>query len=210
MGHIKNQRHHFADKAPCNQSYDISSSHVWIWELDHKEGWALKDWCFQVVVLEKTVESPFDSKEIKPVNPKENQPWIFSGRIDAEAPILWPPDAKSWLIGKDCDDGKDWGQEVNKLSRTQYIMRWLDSFNDSVAMRLSKFWKIVKDMKASEAAVHGFRRVRYKLMTEKQQQHEAAFYRNILSVFLITSKETPSYLWNRKVKWDYQLITSTE
>ena len=84
-----------------------------MWELDHKEGWAPKNWGFQTVLLEKTLESPLDCKEIKPVNPKRNQFWIFIGRADAEAeaPILWPPDAKSWLIGKDPDAGKDWGQE---------------------------------------------------------------------------------------------------
>ena len=105
--HIKKQRHHFADKGPSTQSCDFSTSHVWIWELDHKEGWAPKNWCFQLVVLEKTLESPSDCKEIKPINTKGNQPWIFMGRTDAEAPILWPPDAKCWLIGKDPDSGTD-------------------------------------------------------------------------------------------------------
>ena len=88
-------------------------SHVWMWKLDHKEGWALKNWCLQTVVLEKTLESPLDCKEIEPVNPKGNQPWILIGRTnaEAEAPKLWPSDAKSWLIGKDPYAGKDWGQE---------------------------------------------------------------------------------------------------
>ena len=96
-----------------SQSYGFSSSHVWMWELDHKEGWALKNWCFQTVVLEKTHESPLDCKEIKPVNPKGNQSWIVTGRTDneTEAPVLWPPDAKSWLIGNDLDVRKYWGQE---------------------------------------------------------------------------------------------------
>ena len=115
---IKKQRYHFADKGPYGQSYGFSSSHVWMWELDHKEGWALKSWCFQTVVLEKTLENPLDSKEIKSVNPKGNQSWIFIGRTDAEAeaqaPILWPPDAKSRLTGKDPDAGKDWGQEERR------------------------------------------------------------------------------------------------
>ena len=107
--HIKKQRHYFTNKGPCSQSYSFSSIHVWMWQLDHKEGWALKNWCFWTVVLEKTLECPLDSIEIKPVNPKENQLWIFSGRTDAEAeaPILCPPDAKSWLIGKDPEVGKD-------------------------------------------------------------------------------------------------------
>ena len=99
--HIKKQRHYFANKGPSRQSYGFSSSHVWMWELDCKESWAMKNWCFWTVVLEKTLESPLDSKEIKPVNPKGNQFWIFTARTDAEAeaPILWPPDAKSQLTG---------------------------------------------------------------------------------------------------------------
>ena len=113
------QRHHFANKDPHSQSYGFSSSYIRMWELDHKEVWALKKWCFQIVVLEETLESPVDSKEIKPVNPKRNQPWIFIGRSDAkaEAPILWPPDAKNWLIGKDPDAGKDWRQREKGADR---------------------------------------------------------------------------------------------
>ena len=100
-------------KGLYNQSYSFSSSRVWMWALDHKEGWVPKNWCFQTVMLEKTLESPLNSKEIKPVNSKGNQPWIFIGRTDdeAEAPMLWPPDSKRWLIGKDPDLGKDWEQE---------------------------------------------------------------------------------------------------
>ena len=121
--HIKNQRHHFADKGPYSQSYSFSSSHIWMWELDHKEGWELKSWCFQIVVLEKTLESPFDCNEIKLVNPKGNQSWIFIGRTDAkgEAPILWPPDAKSQLIGKDPDAGKDWRQEGKGMTEDEMV-----------------------------------------------------------------------------------------
>ena len=111
--HIKKQRHYFANKGLSSQGYGFSSGHVWMWELGYKESWALKNWCFLTVVLEKTLENPFDWKEIKPVKPKGNQYWLFIGRADAEAetPILWPPDAKSWLIGKDSDAGRDWGQE---------------------------------------------------------------------------------------------------
>ena len=99
-------------QSPYNQSYGFSNSFVWMWELDHKEVWVPKNWCFWIVVV-KTLESPLDCKEIKPVNPKGNQSWIFIGRTDneAEAPILWPPDVKSWLIEKDTDAGKDWEQE---------------------------------------------------------------------------------------------------
>ena len=107
--HIKKQRHHFANKGLYSQSYGFSSSHVWVWKLNHKEGWVPKSWFFWIVVLEKTLESPLESKEIKPVNPKGSQSWILIGRTDAEAeaPTLWPPDAKSRLIGKDPDAGKD-------------------------------------------------------------------------------------------------------
>ena len=96
-----------ADKGLYSKSYGFSSSHIQVWELDHKEGWALKNWCFWTVVLEKTLESPLDWKEIKPVNPKGNQSWICTGGTDAEgeAPILWPPYVKNWLIGKDPDAG---------------------------------------------------------------------------------------------------------
>ena len=109
----KQQRHHFANKGLSSQSYGFSSSHVQMWELDYKESWALKNWCFWSVVLEKTLERPLNCKEIQPVNPKGNQSWTFIGRTDAEAatPILWPPYAKSWLLGKDPDVGKDWRQE---------------------------------------------------------------------------------------------------
>ena len=101
----------------------FSNSHVWMWELDDKESWALKNWCFWTVVLEKTLESPLDFREIKPVSPKENQSWIFIGRTDAkaEALVLWPPDAKSWLIWKDPDAGKDWRQEEKRKTEDEMI-----------------------------------------------------------------------------------------
>ena len=119
--HIKKQRHYFANKGPSSQSYGFSSSHVWMWELDHKESWAPKNWCFWTVMLEKTLESPLDCKEIQPLNPKGNQSWIFIGRTDAEpeTPILWPPDAKSWLIGKDFDAGRDWGWEKKGMTEDE-------------------------------------------------------------------------------------------
>ena len=133
--HTKKQRHHFADKKGLyNQSYGFSSSHVQVWELDHKEGWALKIWCFWTVVLEKTLESPLVCKEIQPVHPKGNQSWIFIGRTDAEAetPTLWPPHAKNWLIWKDPDTGKDWRREAKGMtgwdgwiaSSTQWTWVW--------------------------------------------------------------------------------------
>ena len=111
--HIKKQRHHFANKGLYSQSYGFSSSHTKMWDLDFKESWVPKNWCYWTVVLENTLESPLDGKDIKPVNPKGNQSWIFIRRTDAEAEIsiLWPLDAKNWLIGKDSDAGKDWRQE---------------------------------------------------------------------------------------------------
>ena len=113
LQHIQKQRHYFASKGPSSQSYDFSNSHVWMWELDHKESWVPKNWCFWIVVLEKTLESPLDCKEIQPVHSKGNQSWIFTGRTDTEAetPLLWPPDVKSQLTEKDPDAGKNWRRE---------------------------------------------------------------------------------------------------
>ena len=121
--HIQKQRHHFANKVLYSQSYGFASSHVWMWELDYKESWELKNWCFWTVVLEETSESPLDSKEIWAVNPKGNQSGIFIGRIDAEAetPIFWPPDAKNWLIRKDPDAGKDWRQEEKWVTEDEMV-----------------------------------------------------------------------------------------
>ena len=107
----------------CPASFCTPSSHIQMWESDHKEGWVLKTRCFQIVVLEKTLESPLDSKEIQPVNPKGNKSWLFTGKTDAEAeaPILWPPDAKNGLIGKDPDAGKDWRQEEKGTTEDEMV-----------------------------------------------------------------------------------------
>ena len=110
LDNILKSRHYFANKGLSSQSYGFSSGHVWIWGLDRKE-WMAKNWCFWPVVLEETLESPLDCKEIQPFNPKGNQSWIFIGRTDAETAILWPSDAKNWLIGIDPDAGQDWRQE---------------------------------------------------------------------------------------------------
>ena len=120
---IKKQRHYFANKGPSSQSYGFSSSHIWIWELDYKESWAPKDWCFWTVVLEKTLESPLDCKEIQPVNSKGNQSWIYIGTTDveAEAPILWPPDAKSQFIRKDPNAGKNWRWEEKGMTEDEMV-----------------------------------------------------------------------------------------
>ena len=106
---------------PYSKRYGFSSSHVQMWELDSKEGWVLKNWYFQIVVLENTLESSLNSKEIKPVNPQGNQPWIFIGRTDAKIPTLWPFDVKSRLIGKDPDAGKDWGQEEKGMPEDEMV-----------------------------------------------------------------------------------------
>ena len=142
--HIKKQSHLFADKCLYFQSYGFSCSHIRLWELDHKEGWALKNWCFRIVVLEKTLESPLDSKEIKPVNLKGNQPWIFSGRTDAEveAPIPWPPDANCWLTEKDLDAGKDWGQE--KWVTNKEMVGWCHWLNGHGFEQTRRQWIIGK------------------------------------------------------------------
>ena len=128
--HIKKQTHYFANRGPSSQSYNVSSSHVWMWELDYRESWALKNWCFWTVVLEKTLESPLDCKEIQPVSPKGDQSWIFIRRTDAaaESPVLWPPDTKKWLIGKDPDAGKDWRQEEKGTTEDEMVgwHHWLD------------------------------------------------------------------------------------
>ena len=127
--HIKKQRHYFADRGPYSQNYGFFSSHVWMWELDHKEGWASKNWWFWTVILEKTLESPLNCK-IKPANPKGNQSWIFIGRTDveAEAAILWPSDAKNWFVRKDPQAGKDWRQEEKGMTEDKMVgwHHWLN------------------------------------------------------------------------------------
>ena len=120
---LKKQRHYFANKGLSSQSYSVSSSHVWMCELGYKESWVLKNWCFWTMELEKTLESPLDCKEIQPVHPKGNQSWISTGRTDAEAetPILWPPDVKNGVIGKDPDAGKDWSREEKGTTKDEMV-----------------------------------------------------------------------------------------
>ena len=128
--HIKKQRHYFANKGVSSQSYGFSSSHVWMWELDHKESWVPKNWCFYTMVLEETLESPLDCRKIQPVHPKGNQSWIERTDAEAETPILWPPDAKDWLTGKDPDAGKDWRLEEKGITEDEMVgwHHWLNGY----------------------------------------------------------------------------------
>ena len=147
---ILKNKHQFTNKSPYSPRYCFSSGHVWMWELNHKEGWTLRNWCFWTMVSEKTFESPMDWKVIKPVNPKGNQPWIFTGRTDTEAEVcylMWTADslAKSLMLGK----------TEGKRRRGWRRMRWLDSITDTMGMNLSKLQETVKDREAWRAAVHG-------------------------------------------------------
>ena len=150
--HIKNQKHYFPDKGLSSQSYGFSSSQVRMWELDHKKGWAPKNWCFWTVVMENMHESPLDCKEIQPVNCKGNQTWVFIERTDAEgdAPIPMPPDVRSQLIRKD-PGGKDWRQERWGQQRR----RWLVDITNSMDMSLSKLQEMIKERETCRAQVHG-------------------------------------------------------
>ena len=151
--HIKKQRHYFDDKGPSSQSYGLSSSHIWMWELDCKESWTPKNWCFWIVVLEKTLESPLDWEEVQPVHPKGDQSWVFieGVMLKLKLPILWTPHAKSWLIGKDPHAGRDWGQEEKGMTENE-MAGWHHRLDGH---ELSWHWELVMDREAWRAAVHG-------------------------------------------------------
>ena len=170
LDHVfKKQRCHFAHKDPHSRSYGFSSSHLWMWELDHKEGWTLKNWCFWIVVLDKTLESPLDCKEIKPVKPKGNQSLILIGKTNAKAPILWQPNAKNWLIGRDPDAGKDWRQMEKSV--TADWGDWMASLNQWTWIRAnSRRWRWWKTGTPDMLKSMGSQRVRRDLATEQQQQ----------------------------------------
>ena len=138
------QSYYFANKGPSSQRYSFSSSHLWMWKLDHKESWTLKNWCFWTVVLEKTLESPLNCKEIKPVNPERNQSWLFIW-------WLWLPDAKNWLIRKDPDAGKDWRWKEKGRTETEMV-GWHHRLN---RQSLSKLQELVKNREAWHVTVHG-------------------------------------------------------
>ena len=151
---LENFEHYFTSNNDLSsQSYSFSSSHVWMWELDSKESWGPKNWCFRTVVLEKTLESPLDCKEIQPVHPKGDQSWVFIGRTDVEAktPTLWPPDEKSWCIWKDPDAWKGWGEEEKGTTEDE-MAGWHHWLMD---MSLSEFQVLVMDREAWCAAIHG-------------------------------------------------------
>ena len=171
---VLKSRHHFEDKGPYSQTYGFCSSHVWMWESDHKEGWAPKNWHFWTEVLEKTLESHVDCKEIKPFNPRGNQPWIFIGRTDAEAkaPIFWPSDLKSWLTGKAPDAGRKCGQEEKGATEDKMVgwYHWLNGHESEQTQRDS-------DGQRSLACCSSWgRRVGHDLDTEQQSYYFIQFW----------------------------------
>ena len=184
---FEKQRHYFANKGPSSQGYGFSCGHVWTWELDCEESWAPKNWCFWTVVLEKILESHLDCKEIQPVHSKADQSWVFFGRTDAKAetPILWPPHAKSWLIGKDSDAGRDWGQKEKGTTEDE-----MAGWHDSMDMSLSELQELVMDREAWHAAIHGFAKSRTRLSDWTGIRH----WPNILCMLVCLNASLKSHI----------------
>ena len=201
--HIKKQRCYFADIAAYTQSCSFSSSHVWMWELSYKKSWAPKNWYFWSVMVEKTLDSPLDFKEIKPVNPKGNQSWLFTGRTDAEAPIIWPPDVKSQLIRKDPYAGKEWRQEEKRMTEHEMVgwHHWLNGHE----LSLSRLQEMVKDRQPWCAAVHEVTESQTWLSdwTTTEYLSELNVTSGMIwntSVMLLEQRLTPSHVYSLRIE----------
>ena len=186
------QKNPFANKGPSSQSYDFSSSHVLMWELDYKESWVPKNWCFWTVVLEKMLESSLDCKEIQPVHPKGNQSWIFIGRTDAEAeaPVLWPPDGKDWLIGKDPDAGREWRRKEKGTTEDEMV-GWHHQLNGH---EFEQALGVGDGQGGLACCIPWGHRVRHNLETEKQPQLTSLHLPAHINVLISSSPIT--YSWS--------------
>ena len=183
--HIEKWRHYFANKGLSSQGYGFSCGHVWMWELDYRESWVMKNWCFWTVVLEKTLESPLDCKEIQPVHPKGDQSWVFIGRTDVEAetPILCPPDGKSWLIWK------DWGQEEKGTTEDEMV-GWHYQLN---GYGFGWTWELVMDRAAWHAVVHAIAESQTRMSDWTEPlSREAVYHKEQISWNLIVAGSVTS------------------